>query len=69
MDSPRLMHRAHHTGGLQDAGVLRTTVLAVTVRVVGDDERTVGLLGEVLAGGTVVASDVGWAPRDSHILD
>lgn len=43
--------------------------MAITVRVIRNEERSVGLLGEVSAGQTVVTADVCWTPRYSQIFD
>jgi hypothetical protein len=62
MKRPGLVHRPHFKRGLVDASFESAAVLRIAVGIVGDEEGTVRLLGEVRRGIPVGAANVRGAP-------
>ena len=68
-DRPRLVNRPHQEGGLANTSVQCAAVLRIAVGIVGDEEGSAGLLGEVGLRVSVRSSDVCGTPRNGHLVD
>ena len=69
MDRPGLVDRLHLEGWLVDTSIECAAVLRIAVGIVGDEEGSVSLLGEVSANVPIGAANVRGAPSDCHLID